>query len=175
MKKIVLYNPRPNPHLKPVDIPLSVLCVSRFLDKDGYPIQIISENLYDNHFEVIAREAKEALVFGVSSMTGYQIYDGIKASRIAKEVNKDIKVVWGGWHPSLYPEQVLENPYIDIVIKGQGEKALYEVVKRIEAGKDYEGVPGAHWKDNGRIYSNQDRMLEPLNEMPPIPYHLVYT
>jgi radical SAM superfamily enzyme YgiQ (UPF0313 family) len=173
MKKIILYNPRPNPHLKPVDIPLSLLCVSRFLDKDGYPIQIISENLYDNHFDVIAREAKEAVVFGVSSMTGYQIYNGIKASKIAKEVNRDIKVIWGGWHPSLYPRQALENPYIDIVVKGQGEIALYELVKRIESGKNYEGVAGVHWKTDGSIFSNNDRQLVPLDGMPAIPYHLV--
>ena len=173
MKNIVLYNPRPNPHLKPIDIPLSLLCVSRFLDKDGYPVRIISENLYDNHFEVIAREAKDALVFGVSSMTGHQIYDGIKASRIAKEVNKDIKVVWGGWHPSLYPKQVLENPYIDIVVKGQGEIALYELVKKIESGKNCEGVSGVHWKEDGRVFSNPDRPLMALDGMPAIPYHLV--
>lgn len=173
MKKIILYNPRPNPHLKPVDMPLSLLCVSRFLDKDGYPIRIISENLYENHFDVIAREAKDALAFGVSSMTGYQIYNGIKASKIAKEVNKDIKVVWGGWHPSLYPRQALENPYIDIVVKGQGEIALYELVKRIESGKNYEGVAGVHWKEGGSIFSNNDRQLLPLDGMPAIPYHLV--
>ena len=115
------------------------------------------------------------MILGVSSMTGYQIYDGLKASRIAKEANKDIKIVWGGWHPSLYPQQVLENPYIDIVVKGQGEKAFYDVVKRTEKRAPYENILGVHWKDNGKIYSNQDRILEPLNEMPPIPYHLVDT
>lgn len=173
MKKIILYNPRPNPHLKPIDMPLSLLCVSRFLDKDGYPIRIISENLYEDHFDVIAREAKDAIAFGVSSMTGYQIYNGIKASKIAKEANRDIKVIWGGWHPSLYPRQALENPYVDIVIKGQGEIALYELVKRIESGKNYEGVSGVHWKEDGNIFSNNDRQLAPLDGMPAIPYHLV--
>ncbi len=174
-KKIILYNPRPNPDLKPVDLPLALLCISRFLDKDGYDVQIISENLYEDHFEVIRESAKEGILFGVSSMTGFQIQNGLKASRIAKEVNKDIKVLWGGWHPSLYPRQALENPYIDIVIKGQGERALYEVVKRIEEGKNFEGISGVHWMDDGVIYSNPDRLLEPLDDMPPIPYHLVDT
>ncbi|MFZ3064449.1 MAG: radical SAM protein [Nitrospirota bacterium] len=174
-EKILLYNPRPNPHLRPVDLPLSLLCISRFLDKEGYNIKIVSENLYDDHFDVMREAAKESMILGVSSMTGYQIYDGLRASRIAKEANKDIKVVWGGWHPSLYPQQVLENSYIDIVVKGQGERAFYDVVKRTEKGAPYENILGVHWKDNGTIYSNQDRILEPLNEMPPIPYHLVDT
>lgn len=174
-KKIILYNPRPNPDLRPVDLPLSLLCISRFLDQDGYDIQIISENLYDDHFEVIKQSAKDAILFGVSSMTGFQIHNGLKASQLVKKVNKNIKVVWGGWHPSLYPQQVLENFYIDIVIKGQGERAIYEVVKRIEAEKNFEGILGVHWKENGEIYSNPDRTLEPLDDMPSIPYHLVDT
>lgn len=173
MKQVILYNPRPNPHLKPIDIPLSLLCISRYLDKDGYAIKIVSENLYEQHFDVIKEEAAKSIILGVSSMTGYQIYDGIIASRIAKEVNENLKVIWGGWHPSLYPSQVLENPYIDIVVKGQGETALYDIVKRIEEGKNYEGILGVHWKENGRIFSNPDRPLMPLDGMPPIPYHLV--
>lgn len=172
-KTILLYNPRPNPDLKPLDLPLSLLCISRYLDKDGYDIKIVSENLYDNHFDVIRETARDSMIFGVSSMTGYQIYDGLKASKIAKEVNKNIKVIWGGWHPSIYPSQVLENPHIDIVIKGQGEKALYDVVKRIEEGKIYDGILGVNWKVNGKVYTNSDRILEPLDGMPPIPYHLL--
>lgn len=175
MKKIILYNPRPNPNLRPVDLPLSLLCVSRFLDKDGYDIQIVSENLYENHLDVIREASKEGAVFGVSAMTGHQIYDGLKATKIAREANREINVIWGGWHASLYPEQVLEHPLIDIVVKGQGERALYEVVKRIEEGRNYEGISGVHWKEGARIFSNPDRFLEPLDDMPPIPYHLVDT
>ena len=128
-KSILLFNPRPDPYYKPVDLPISLICISRFLDKEGYPIKIIAENLYPDPFQVIRESAKESLVLGISAMTGLQIQGGLKASKIAKEANKDIKIIWGGWHPSVHPLQVLENPYIDIVIKGQGARALYDVVK----------------------------------------------
>ena len=172
---ILLYNPKPNPDLRHVDLPLSLLCISRFLEKEGYKIKIVSENLYDNHFDVLREAAKESMLLGISSMTGHQIFDGLKATKIAKEANKNIKIIWGGWHPSLYPSQALENPYVDIVIKGQGERALYDVVKRMEEGKTYEGILGVHWKENGKLCSNPDRTLEPLDGMPPIPYHLIDT
>ncbi len=175
MDNILLYNPRPNFNLKPIDLPLSLLCISRFLDKEGYKIKIVSENLYDKHFEVLEAEAKNSAVFGVSSMTGYQIYDGLKASEIVKKANPEIKIVWGGWHPSLYPRQTLENPYIDIVVRGQGERAFYEIAKRIEEGNNFEGILGVHWKEAEGFYSNPDRTLEDLNDMPAIPYHLVDT
>ena len=172
-RTVLLFNPRPHPILRPTSVPLSLLCISRFLDKDGYNIKIVSGSLYDNYFDIIRQTAAESIVFGVSSMTGYQIYEGLKASKVAKEANNKIKVIWGGWHPSLYPIQTLENPLIDIVVKGQGEKAFYETVKRIEAAKNFENIPGVYWKENDKIYSNPDRQLEPLDGMPPIPYHLV--
>ncbi len=171
--KILLYNPRPNPDLKPVDVPLSLLCISRMLAKENYPIKIVSENLYDKHFEVLQKEAKKSLIFGVSAMTGYQILDGIKATKIVKKANKKIKIVWGGWHASLYPTQVLENSHIDIVVKGPGEKSFYEIVKRIEKNKNFKGIPGVFWKEKGLIFSNPDRILESLDNLPPIPYHLI--
>src|SRR3989338_8672258 len=117
-RTVLLFNPRPHPILRPTSVPLSLLCISRFLDKDGDNIKIVSGSLYDNYFDIIRQTAAESIVFGVSSMTGYQIYEGLKASKVAKEANNKIKVVWGGWHPSIYPIQTLENPPIDIVVKG---------------------------------------------------------
>lgn len=172
-KSILLFNPRPDPYYKPVDLPISLICISRFLDRDGYPIKIVAENLYSDPFAAIREFAKDSLVLGISAMTGLQIQGGLEASRIAKEVNKDIKVIWGGWHSSVYPSQVLENPYIDIVIKGQGAKALYDVVKKIEKGETYADIPGVHWKENGEVHSTADRDLEAIDDWPPLPYHLV--
>ncbi|SVD45187.1 uncharacterized protein METZ01_LOCUS398041, partial [marine metagenome] len=45
---ITLFHPRPNRDLKPLDLPLSLLCVSRFLDEEGYECKIVSENLFED-------------------------------------------------------------------------------------------------------------------------------
>ena len=55
---ILLFNPRPDPYYKPVDLPISLICVSRFLDKEGYPINIIAENLYPDPYQEIKDQAK---------------------------------------------------------------------------------------------------------------------
>ena len=88
---ILLFNPRPDPYYKPIDLPISLICVSRFLEKEGYPINIIAENLYPDPYKEIRESAKDALVLGISAMTGLQIQGGLKASQIAKEANKNIK------------------------------------------------------------------------------------
>ena len=45
----------------------------------------------------------------------------------------NLPVILGGWHPSLLPDQTLAAEYVDIVVRGQGEDALLEIVQRLEA------------------------------------------
>jgi radical SAM superfamily enzyme YgiQ (UPF0313 family) len=76
-------------------------------------------------------------------------------------------VILGGWHPSPLPDQTLAPEHVDVVVKGQGEDALLEIVKRIEAGESLAGVAGTGYKGNGGLRFNSPRALRPLAEMPP--------
>ena len=92
-------------------------------------------------------------------------------ARAAKKLYPDKPVILGGWHPSLLPDQTLAAEYVDIVVKGQGEDALLEIVQRIEAGESMKGIAGVGYKD-GRLVFNPPRALKPIAEMPPKAYHL---
>ena len=170
---ILLYNPNPEQDRPSLDVPLSLLAASKYLNKAGYKIKIIKDNLYENHLDALREAAKNSPIMGVSAMTGYQIHDGLEACKIAREANKDIKFIWGGYHPTIYPIQTLENPYVDIVVKGKGEMAFYELIERIVEGESLEGLEGVYWKENGKVFSNPDRAQAPLDDDPPMPYHLV--
>jgi anaerobic magnesium-protoporphyrin IX monomethyl ester cyclase len=56
----------------------------------------------------------------------------ILTQHIQETVN--IPVLWGGMHPTLMPEQCLETA--DLVIKGEGEDALLDLVQRLDRGED---------------------------------------
>ena len=45
--------------------------------------------------------------------------------------------------------------YMDIVVKGQGEDAFLEIVRRIEAGESMKGVDGAGYKEDGKSCSTR--------------------
>jgi radical SAM superfamily enzyme YgiQ (UPF0313 family) len=83
-----------------------------------------------------------------------------------------VPVILGGWHPSLLPEQTLAADYVDVVVTGQGEDALLEVVRHIEEGVSLEGIAGVGYKKDGRIVFNPPRPLKPLRDMPPKAYEL---
>lgn len=105
---------------------------------------------------------------GISSMTG-AYSNALKYARIAKE--KGLYVVLGGYHPTALPEEVLKSPYVDAVIRGEGEFTFKELVNEGPS----EGVLGLSFKNNGNIIHNPDRdviidldvLPQPLREARP--------
>jgi radical SAM superfamily enzyme YgiQ (UPF0313 family) len=102
-------------------------------------------------------------------MTGYQIQGGISAAKLVRRLS-DVPIVWGGWHVSLLPEESVKSPYVDIVVRGQGEITFAHLVDAIEAKLDLRQIPGITFKDDGKVISNVDRPVISLDNLDPLPY-----
>ncbi len=72
----------------------------------------------------------------------------------------------GGWHPMLVPDETLSEPFVDVVVQGQGEVTLVEVAEALLAKRSLEGIAGVSWKSNGQRRHNPDRHVEPLDALP---------
>lgn len=184
---VILFNPMPVKHqvalvnkkttslqVPLVNIPLSLLALARMVS-DDFDVRIINAVVDADYEELIFDACKDAVCFAVSSMTCYQIRDGMNMSAAVKERYPDMPVIWGGYHPSTQSEQTLQDPNIDIVVIGQGELTFKEVVGRLAKGQSFDGVSGVAYKDGdeGRIITNSPRGFTDLNEFPPIPYDMV--
>jgi len=173
-KKIVLFFPQPVPYSRSwKGIPLALLAISRILDKEGYQIKIITRYLSDNLEKEIIKEAKDSICLGISAMTGFQIADGLKIAKLIKKKYPKLPIVWGGWHPSILPEQTVKNKYVDIVVKGQGDFTFTELVHALEEKNSLKSIRGIVYKKNGRVINNPDRPLAKIDNLPPLPYHLI--
>lgn len=175
MRSIVLIQPREgvyNKVLRPW-VPLSLLSASVKIDHEGYPVKIIDQRVNEEwKNELIQSLAQEPICVGITSMTGSQILGALEASQIVKKYSQT-PVVWGGVHPTLFPQQTLENQFIDIVVKGEGEETFYQLVKRLENKISLHDLSGVCYKEDGRIIKNHDRPFIDLDEVPHTPYHLV--
>jgi anaerobic magnesium-protoporphyrin IX monomethyl ester cyclase len=152
--------------------PLGILAVSTPLLRAGYQICIIDSTITPNFRARVLAEMQDALCLAVSLVTGPMIRETVQIARQVEATFPDKPVILGGWHPSLLPDQTLAASYVDIVVKGQGEDALLDVVKRIEAGESLEGIQGVGFKEEGRLRFNAPRELRPIRELPPKAYHL---
>jgi anaerobic magnesium-protoporphyrin IX monomethyl ester cyclase len=152
--------------------PLGILAVATPLLRAGYEVRIIDSTITPNFKKRVMEELADALCLCVSLVTGPMIRETVEIARETKRLYPDVPVVLGGWHPSLLPQQTLAAPYVDVVVKGQGEEALLEIVQRIEARESFSGIEGAGYKEDGRLIFNKPRALKPIVEMPPKAYHI---
>lgn len=153
-------------------LPTSLLAAATLLDIEGYNIKIIDQRVNSDWESELVKELKKVPLFvGVTSMTGPQILHALSISKIAKQY--EIPVVWGGVHPSLMPQQTLENENVDIVVQGEGEITALELAKHLENEKSLDGIKGLWYKEGGQIKNNDPMPFLDLNRLPNLPYHLV--
>ena len=158
---IVLFNPAPRAGKqvqRRVELPLSLLCTATPLDSLGYRIQIIDEFANpDWKQELLAGLEERPICFGVTCMTGPQIWHALEGCRLVRERHPDVPIVWGGVHASLMPQQTLSHPLVDIVVVGEGEETFLELVKALESGTPLSRVAGIWFKDDGGNFETPDR------------------
>ena len=147
--------------------PLGILAVATPLLRAGYQVRIVDSTITPNFQKTVLEELSDALCLAVSLVTGPMIRETVQIARAAKALYPDLPVVLGGWHPSLLPDQTLAEQSVDVVVRGQGEFAMLEVIQRLEDRASLKGIEGVGYKEDGRLVFNPSRALRPISEMPP--------
>lgn len=130
-QRIVLYNPQ----AVFFTMPLALIAVGSHLDPRRYDVRIVDGRLERDPVSAVLDAADGALALGVSVLTGAPIRDALQVSRAVKGRRPDLPVIWGGWHPSLFPAETAAEASVDAVVTGQGEAAFAELVDRLAAGE----------------------------------------
>lgn len=166
--KIVLYNP------KAVfwTMPLALIAIASALDREKYEV-VISDGRLDSP-ETLLNHLQDALCLGVTVLTGAPLHDALAVSRAAKARYPNLPIVWGGWHPSLFPEMCVTEPSVDVAVIGQGEETFAEILERLAAGQSLAGVFGcAYAADQGEVVVNPARPMRDINDFPRQNYDLI--
>ena len=155
----------PNPQ-----VPLSLLHLASFLIMGGYSVKLLDlrvESLSD--FEI-----GKPLFVGISTIHGSQIRYGLEFARRVRTLDSSIPLVWGGVHPTLLPEQTVASEFVDIVVRGEGERTLWELADKFSAGESLDEIKGITFKSAGTIRSTPDREPMDLDEIPiELPFELL--
>lgn len=92
-------------------------------------------------------------LIAVSTMTGY--FDTVL--ELFEKVKLPCKVIVGGVHATLCPQDALSFDVIDFVCVGEGNEMLLELCNCLKQGKDYSNIQNIGFKKNGKIYLNSNR------------------
>jgi anaerobic magnesium-protoporphyrin IX monomethyl ester cyclase len=115
-------------------------------------------------------------VVGISLMFNY-LPRAVQLTHAIREVS-DAKILWGGVHPTLNPEECTEHA--DLVFVGEAEQALPAVVRRLKDNHPPVNMPGVWYRENGRVTgSGSCPACEDLDSLPPPDYefetHFVFS
>ena len=87
-------------------------------------------------------------------------------AKIAKE-KINTYILCGGYHPTLFPDEVINNEYVDAICLGEGDKAIQEFIKKYEEKSNYKDVNNIWIKAEGTIIKNEiGYLIENLDSLP---------
>ena len=107
-------------------------------------------------------------------MPGPQLVSAVPLSKALKARFPDLSIVWGGNFGSLYPTPVLNAPYVDWVVRGQGEATFVELLEALEGRRDPASILGLGFRrPDGSHFLAPERTWVGPDELPPPPYHKI--
>ena len=150
---IVFVNPRAT-RPKNRRFPLSIMAVGAALPSN-VTWEIVDGNLPDADplaelsALVDARQdtSDPVRVVAFTVMPGPQLVSAVPLTRALKQRYPNLPIVWGGNFPSIYPAPVLNAPYIDWMIRGQGEETFVELLDVLDGTRDAKTVAGLSFRD----------------------------
>jgi radical SAM superfamily enzyme YgiQ (UPF0313 family) len=107
-------------------------------------------------------------------MPGPQLVSAVPLAQALKARHPNVPIVWGGNFASLYPAPVLNAPYIDWAVRGQGEETFAELLGVLADERDPRTVAGLCFRDaDGSHVLGTERRWKGPDELPPPPYHKI--
>ena len=160
--KTLLINP-PYPLSEIPIMPMGLLYLATVLEHNGYEIQILDLLVSRYSKEKIRSKIAEYKpeIVGVTSVTmNYPVASSIL--QYCKSVDKNIITVIGGPHVTFCPMETLnEAPWIDIVVRGEGEQIVLDIV----SGKKLEDIDGIAFRSDGIKLTAERRLLQNLDKL----------
>ncbi len=171
------------------DLPRGLLELASFLEASGISCEILllSHELDYQRIggvfgpidewqtELLLREAlrrTQPSVVGVSNQHAPNYPDCFTILELCKRIDPSLVTVMGGPHVTFLDAEAAADPSVDVVVRGEGEWTLRDLIAAVEAGRDLASVQGITFQRDGQIIRTLDQPLGDLNDLPPVNFGL---
>lgn len=142
-------------------IPIGIASLGAFLKEKGYEVNVIDMRLHSR--EDLIKAAKASEFIGFSVMTLY-MSKALEYAALCKQHNPATRIVFGGPHPTIAPEETLKNKQIDFIVLGEGEKTLLDLIENYSSLQDIKGI-AYRQGDDVKINSRRE-FIQDLDGLP---------
>ncbi len=155
--------------------PLSVAYIAQFLQKKYGVTSIDSNSLVKDNIKerdivnkVIKEiEKTEPIILAISSWTGAMPFTA-ELIREYKKRNPNVKIILGGYNATFVPNETLGlTKEIDVLVRGEGQLTMMELVDKILRNKDIENLKGLSFRKGKKIINNPRK--EPIKKLDKLP------
>lgn len=149
--------------------PLGLLYIAGYLSRHSKHDLLLIDAVLENAGQVEIRNQIKSFkpdIVGITALS-FTMVDVMHTVASVKEINPDIKVVLGGPHPHLFPEETINLPGIDYIVLGEGEITFYELIASMEKKEEPVAVKGlVYKKEDKTIYTGERNLNDNLDELP---------
>ena len=176
MTDIILFQPKCGVwDIMGVRPPTGLLNIASVPVERGYNIVLIDQRINQDWKKELKKQISSGTkIVCLTTMVGEQINYMLEVSEFIKSHKKDILVVLGGSWAQTEPELCMSDKNIDIVCFGEGDYLLSDLMEYVQGKRKIDDVFGILYRKNGSIKKTDNRrLIENLNDLPKIPYHLI--
>jgi len=159
--------------------PYGILQLAAFLESKNKDVEIEVLDCQAKHLNWRGLEKRiesfDPDIVASSALATCNTYVAVRALETAKKVNPDILTIAGGQHFTVMAHESLQTyPEIDVIVRGEGELTLVELVQAFAEKKPFTGIEGISFRHNGKILHSPSRpLIENLDDLPFPGYHFV--
>ena len=150
-------NPRDQAEKNIFFFPMGLIPMASELKKQGFDVEIINLDLESGGIEDIV-DLRRLDAVGLDLFWVNQALVVLNTAALIKKIKPGIFIFLGGYTASFFAREILEKyPYIDAVVRGEGEVPIVELCKALAAPRDNSlaSVPNLAWRDRDQgIVSN---------------------
>jgi radical SAM superfamily enzyme YgiQ (UPF0313 family) len=138
--------------------PLAILNLSAAIEAH-HDCTLIDGNVDRDFIATTVRAAVSAKAVGITVMGGPQLRSAIELSKAIRRAAPKVPIIWGGAFPTVCPRAALNAPYVDFVVRGQGESTFLELLSALPMSADstYYSIRGLSWRHRDQAVHNEDR------------------
>jgi radical SAM superfamily enzyme YgiQ (UPF0313 family) len=149
--------------------PLGLMSIASYIEKyTPHHVEILDTQVEQLSYEQIKSEIikRKPDVVGVTAMT-FTILDVIELAKIVKQINPEVKIIVGGPHVVIYPEETMAIPEIDYLIIGEGEKVIKELLDNLLDTSELKKIKGLAFREEDKvIITGRADFIENLDDLP---------
>lgn len=153
-----------------------LMILASVLDKSGYDVKLIDSNLYTSsefRNKLFSEINYDTVFIGFGLMTMNVAWAYPRICEI-KERFPEMKIVVGGIHATLFPDQMIEDEHIDIVVINEACSTITILADTLKEGGDLSKIHGIYYKNDGEIIKNPpNKILDSFAEIPFINFSLI--